>query len=346
MPRPPIMPMGRVALIRNEVYRPFLRFLTAAGVPVQRHLERTGVPLRAFERREALLPLHQVRTFLRDVARAEGIEHLGLEAAHAAALEDLGAFGAMIRRAPTVRMLLESLLLAVPSYNSGARWWIEHRGDSVTLCHVFLGTRDDPYAQAEQFALATALKALRLAGGPRWRPLATQLAVGPSGARVAQHALLVDTPLRLDPRVSAITFEPALLARPLAPPTRVTPSALTPWGEESPASRFADLVGQAIESLSAGGAWPSIAAVARALGLSVRTLQRWLAGDGQSFDDLIERSRLQSARDLLEHTDARVLDIALDLGYSDHAHFTRAFRRWTGVSPLEYRRAYASRLAV
>jgi AraC-like DNA-binding protein len=33
-----------------------------------------------------------------------------------------------------------------------------------------------------------------------------------------------------------------------------------------------------------------------------------------------------------------VLDIALDLGYSDHAHFTRAFRRWTGMPPREFRR--------
>lgn len=341
VPRAPITPMGRVALIRIEAYRPFLRFLAAAGVGVQRHLERAGLPMRAFERREALVPLHQTRTFLRDVAHAEGYEHFGLDVGHHASLEDLGVFGSTIRRAPTVRMLLETLLLAVPSYNSGARWWLEARGNAVRLCHGFVGPAEDPYAQAEQFTLALALGTLRIAGGPAWRPYAVQLAVGPSGARLRGHAALADVPVRLDPRMTAITFDRALLARPLTPPARPAPDPVEHWTER-PATSFADLVRQAMDSLSAGGRRPSIGDVSRALGLSVRTLQRWLAADGRRFDDLLERSRLLSARALLEHTDARVLDIALDLGYSDHAHFTRAFRRWTGVSPLEYRRAYAA----
>ena len=49
-------------------------------------------------------------------------------------------------------------------------------------------------------------------------------------------------------------------------------------------------------------------------------------------------SRLGTAVHLLASTDATVLDIALDVGYSDHAHFTRAFRRWTGVAPREFRK--------
>lgn len=343
MPRPPISPLGRVALIRIEVYRPFLRFLGAAGVPVQRHLERAGLPLRAFDRREALVPLHQARGFLRDVARTEGLEPMGLDAGRAAALEDLGAFGATIRRAPTVRMLIESLLLAVPSFNSGARWWLESAGDTMRLCHTFTGPRDDAFSQAEQFTLALALGTLRQAAGPGWTPRALQLAVGSGGARVAGHPLLADAPLRCDPCVTAITFDRDLLARPLRPAgTDRRAGHADGWGAQRPATRFADLVAQAVDTLSADGAPPGIAAVARALGLSVRTLQRWLAAEGHRYDDLVERSRLVSARALLEQTDARVLDIALNLGYSDHAHFTRAFRRWTGVSPVAYRRALAT----
>lgn len=341
VPRAPITPMGRVALIRIEAYRPFLRFLAAAGVAVQRHLERAGLPMRAFERREALVPLHQARAFLRDVARAEGYEQFGLDVGLASDLEDLGVFGWTVRRAPTVRMLIETLLLSGPSYTSGARWWIEMGGDAVRLCHAFVGPAEDPYGQGEQFTLALTLAALRLAAGRSWRPSAVQLAVGPSGARLREHAALGDVPVRLDPRMTAITFDRALLARPLTPPPRPAPSPVEHWTER-PATSFAELVGQAIDSLSAGGRHPSIGRVASALGLSVRTLQRWLAGEGRRFDDLVERSRLLSARALLEHTDARVLDIALDLGYSDHAHFTRAFRRWTGVSPLQYRRACAA----
>jgi len=45
-----------------------------------------------------------------------------------------------------------------------------------------------------------------------------------------------------------------------------------------------------------------------------------------------------AAAALLRGGYAKILDIALDLGYSDHAHFTRAFHRWAGTAPREFRR--------
>jgi AraC-like DNA-binding protein len=100
-----------------------------------------------------------------------------------------------------------------------------------------------------------------------------------------------------------------------------------------------DIVQRVLEALLALGPFANVQAVAAALGTSVRTLQRRLAEQGRSVERLVESSRLTTARRLLDGTDAKVVDIAFDLGYSDHAHFTRAFRRWTGLSPAAYRRA-------
>lgn len=341
-------PVTRVALIRIEVYRPILRFLTSAGVRVEAHLERAGLPLRAFDRPEVLVPLHQTRLFLGAVARREGVDDLGLAAGSAAGLEEMGTFGTTVRGAPTVAALIETLILAVPSFNSGARWWVESHGATVSLCHTFVGRRDGIDSQAEQFTLGIALGTLRLAGGPRWRPHAIQLAVGDHRPRLDGHPLLGDVPLYLHPQVTKIAFDTTLLARriaPLTPPAPPSLDVLSQWREYGPAARVADLVSQVLVTLSAGGRRPTIAATADALGLRVRTLQRWLAADGHTFDDLVDRDRLRTALYLLEQTDARVLDIALDLGYSDHAHFTRAFRRWTGVSPQAYRRGHAGAAA-
>jgi AraC-like DNA-binding protein len=77
---------------------------------------------------------------------------------------------------------------------------------------------------------------------------------------------------------------------------------------------------------------------AEALGVSVRTFQRRLLAAGVSLTTLVRTSRLDLAEHLLVETNAKVVDIALDLGYSDHAHFTRAFRGWTGLAPCAYRR--------
>jgi AraC-like DNA-binding protein len=78
--------------------------------------------------------------------------------------------------------------------------------------------------------------------------------------------------------------------------------------------------------------------VASSIGLSPRTLQRLLGRQGLSFSMLVDDVRLATARHLLDETECRLSEIALRLGYSDAAHFTRAFRRWTGVTPSEHRR--------
>ena len=84
--------------------------------------------------------------------------------------------------------------------------------------------------------------------------------------------------------------------------------------------------------------YPSIEVAAEAAGLSVRTLQRRLALEGLNYSELVEQARFQIATQLLEDADVKVTDVAFDLGYSDVAHFSRAFHRWAGVSPRAYRR--------
>jgi AraC-like DNA-binding protein len=97
-------------------------------------------------------------------------------------------------------------------------------------------------------------------------------------------------------------------------------------------------VERAIRMVIARNEAPRIDLVAEVIGISVRTLQRRLADTGWSFRMLLEQSRLAAAVQVLQHTDAKVVDIALGLGYSEHAHFSRAFRRSMGLAPREYRR--------
>lgn len=77
--------------------------------------------------------------------------------------------------------------------------------------------------------------------------------------------------------------------------------------------------------------------VARELNMSGRTLRRRLATSGMSFETLVENVRKTRALSLLTHSDVAVERIAAETGYSDVRNFRRAFKRWTGVSPSEYR---------
>jgi len=73
--------------------------------------------------------------------------------------------------------------------------------------------------------------------------------------------------------------------------------------------------------------------------VSVRTLQRRLRDWGFSFEEIVDDiRRTEALREVLagQHS---IMEIAFLLGYSDHAHFTRAFKRWTGLPPQQYANA-------
>ncbi|MEM9562592.1 MAG: AraC family transcriptional regulator ligand-binding domain-containing protein [Actinomycetota bacterium] len=92
-----------------------------------------------------------------------------------------------------------------------------------------------------------------------------------------------------------------------------------------------------LELLPAGET--SAAAVGATLGLSVRTLQRRLRGEGTSFKGLVNETRSALAVHYLRHSDLPIADIAFLLGYGDHHSFYRAFHSWTGSTPKAVRLA-------
>ena len=83
----------------------------------------------------------------------------------------------------------------------------------------------------------------------------------------------------------------------------------------------------------------SIDQVAKALSLSPRTLGRRLEEEGTTFKDVREDLRRRLALQYVGGQDLGLSEIAFLLGFSDAAAFHRAFKRWTGQTPLEYRRS-------
>lgn len=81
--------------------------------------------------------------------------------------------------------------------------------------------------------------------------------------------------------------------------------------------------------------------VARGLGSHPRTLRRKLKAEGTSFQALLEETRREQAAELLRRPSLSITEVALLLGFSETSAFTRAFRRWFGVPPRDFRRPRA-----
>ncbi len=86
----------------------------------------------------------------------------------------------------------------------------------------------------------------------------------------------------------------------------------------------------------------SIEKMAKRLHQSSRTLQRRLADSGMTWQELVDNTREQLARQYLADPGLSIAEVALLLGYSQQSAFTRAFSRWTGRSPLAYRQSLRS----
>lgn len=83
--------------------------------------------------------------------------------------------------------------------------------------------------------------------------------------------------------------------------------------------------------------YPGIKVTSHLIGIPVRTLQRQLKKSGISYSQLVQQTRLKMACHLISNSDSKVKEIASALGYNDVGSFSRAFKKWTNMSPREYR---------
>ncbi len=86
------------------------------------------------------------------------------------------------------------------------------------------------------------------------------------------------------------------------------------------------------------GGDPGLESVAKQLAMSPRTLQRRLSEHGVIFNDVLDTMRSGAARTYLAQRDIAATEIAYLLGFAEQSSFNRAFKRWTGQTPGEFRR--------
>lgn len=165
--------------------------------------------------------------------------------------------------------------------------------------------------------------------------------------RTSEHARVFQAPVLFDQPCHSLVFDRACLDAPLpmADPAlgQVLDRCLSQLGVGATApARFADQVRQRITDLMKGQC-PPVETVAARMHMSPRTLQRRLRDEGTQYAELLNDVRRELALRHLEEGRESISEIAFLLGFSEVSTFHRAFKRWCGQTPAEFRRQHRTR---
>jgi AraC-like DNA-binding protein len=327
---------------RNPVRVALVHMLPSAaerlGVPVRRIVASAGVAAHDLSDPGKVLARAQVCTMLGSLAHRGGDPAVGLALGMMADPTRLGTTGLALVSGATLRDRLAAHALAMPGLQSGVRLALTERNGEAVWRHRLADSDPEHAFVLNEGVAAFMAAAIRAAVGD-----AALTVAFPHRRRAA--ATVYEDRLAAQVRFNsgegvALSFPAALLDLPLPDGAPASPTGPRPACET-----FRDLDGAALAAalglIFAEAADPgerTLVSVARSLGLPPRTLQRRLAETGDAFEGLLDRWRRAEACRLLGAGSTPIATIAKAVGYRDPSHLARAFRRWTGCAPADYRR--------
>jgi AraC-like DNA-binding protein len=244
----------------------------------------------------------------------------------------LGLVGALAAEGPNVNTALKNLVRLL-QYNTLAGYpTFSITGPTATLG---FDLRLSDFVGANfilEGAIAIGLRFLQWLCGNKWKPDEVHLSRRkPSDPRPFQGFFGV--PVRFSATEDSVLFSSDWLKHPVACEQRPLDSGRL----EIAAAPFSELVRREA-AMNMGFGRLDTKDLACRLGVSPRQLFRRLQAEGTTCQKLVDDVRFSRARHLLTAGDAPVAEIAFALGYPDQSSFTRAFARWSGVPPSEWRK--------
>lgn len=299
-----------------------------------------GLEARLVDDPDAIVSMRLGAAFLAAAARLTGDEHVGLHMAEHADLRTFEVHFYAMAASGSLGEAYTRLCRYQRLIHETSRIEMLHGGDTVTLRHVLPGGRRAGRHTAE-FLLATWVRAGREITGVDWAPAEVRFAHANPGVS-AEHTRLFRAPVRFGAPDNAVVIPVHLLALPCGRPDPLLAAFMDRYaadhavGPDPASATTADRVRHAL--LATSTASPTEAAeMARRLRMSVRTLNRLLAAEGTTFRALSARTRCEVAERRLSNPSTSIAEVAFLLGFSELSAFCRAFKRWTGLTPGEFR---------
>jgi AraC-like DNA-binding protein len=318
----------------------------ANGLKVGPLLAAGGLDADAYRNPGQVVLRSQIVAMMNGLAGKSGDPFIGIKMAQVTDPVLLGPFGRSLMVGRTLREALALQRLHMPWLQRGVSIGIETLGPTVRWTHRMHGSDPAEARFLNEGIAAFLVRFAQAAAGCKDASLHVTLPHRPLAPLSAYEDALgcgisfdkgADLVVRFD---AALLERRNLLGSPDDPASPITGEPFVPENFELQDGQLLESLTRMIETAALWGR-PTLGDAARTLGMSPRSLQRRLAGLDTSFERLVDDWRRRQAVRLLTDPVLPTTDIALRLGYLHPSHFIRAFRRWQGVSPMNFRRSLA-----
>ncbi|MBP5102482.1 helix-turn-helix domain-containing protein [Pseudomonas protegens] len=302
-------------------------YLSMRGVSPLEFFRRHGISPQVFQYPDAWVPRATCFHIANEMAAVAQDPFAGATVGHLIEVRSLGAWGGLILGSTNLAQACAVAAIHTDLLHQGSDVRIVTEGRTTKLIQQFTGQHG---ADPKQVILGT-LALLRKVPLMSGEPCAIRVHLQNPRER-GDEALeeYLGPNLHMNAKHNMIEFDRELLDTPLQP------ARDDAWKVTEALKSTAQAAGVLIERI-ADQDRSKLTAISRNIGLSSRTLQRRLKYCGIDFEDLRDETRRSEALQLIASGKYTATEIAYMVGYSDQAHFTRAFKRWTGSSPSRYR---------
>ena len=315
--------------------------LAAMGIDADQLLRDAGIDPEKYENTEKRVPFEAVERLFRLVVERTGDTSIGLSIVDHMNPTAYEALGVAILCSSTIRNLFrrfERFFDIVSTLERGRFYDTDYGGYFAEEPFVRYSdvTRD---VHADAFAAVVA-RFIRLVYQPDFEPRLVELSSSPPDSLHGRYREHFGPNIQFGAERTAIHVNTSDLDAPLTGSN----SSLAFHNDQLATAILADLkkhdlrarvYARLLEFLPAGDC--SREKVARSMSMSESAFQKKLKADGTTYQEVLDETRSELARHYLGKSGISISEAAFLLGFTDSSNFSRAFKRWTGVSPTEYR---------
>jgi len=315
-------------------------FIDLQGGQSHQVMARAGLSPDLHKQPNRHISLNHYIASMHEAAKSTGNEHFGLWFGEQFQPEGLGAFGFYAMTSGTLREALAGMQAYFPVFQRNSVLQLSSQQGICELEYRLLDGDIMDRRQDAELTLGMLNNVVKNAMGEQWSPLEIDFQ-HPALVDDNPHRTAFECDIRFQQARNVIRFRESCLDQPMGKADPMLNGVLLGMLQEmanqplAPISVTQRVKSEIIECLPSGEV--SIESVAKRLNQPVRSLQRRLKEENSSFKALTETVREDLATYYLTYNTLTISEIAYRLGYSEVSAFTRAFLRWKGANPSQWR---------